>query len=98
MKRVQKLTSASKAAIAPGDAKENSGGGKKDGGKYKSGRALHQLQQQHQQAQQLMFSPGFGGDFGNERGNSPPNGNLPLTCFNYGLQRHISANCPKTKK
>jgi hypothetical protein len=33
LKRVQKLTSASKAAIAPGAAKGNSSGGKKDGGK-----------------------------------------------------------------
>jgi hypothetical protein len=46
VKRVQKLTSASKAAIAPGGGKWNSGGGKKDGGKWKSNKALQQLQQQ----------------------------------------------------
>ena len=40
VKRVQKPTSASKAAIAPGGAKGNSGGRKKVGGKWKSGRAL----------------------------------------------------------
>ena len=33
-KRVQKLTSASKAAIAPGGAKRDSSGGKKDGDKW----------------------------------------------------------------
>ena len=51
VKRVQKLTSASKAAIAPGGAKGNSGGGKKDAGKWKSNKALQRLQQQQQQAQ-----------------------------------------------
>ena len=35
-KWVQKLTSASKAAIAPGGAKRDSGGGKKDDDKWKS--------------------------------------------------------------
>jgi hypothetical protein len=45
VKRVQKLTSASKAAIAPGGSKGNSGGGKKDGGKWKSNKALQHLQQ-----------------------------------------------------
>ena len=43
VKRVQKLTSAAKAAIAPGGAKGNSGGGKKDGSKWKSGRNSQQL-------------------------------------------------------
>jgi hypothetical protein len=43
VKRVQKLTSASKAAIAPGGAKDNSSGGKKDGGNWKSNKALQQL-------------------------------------------------------
>ena len=46
VKRVQKLTSAAKVAIAPGGAKGNSGGGKKDGGKWKSDRNSKQLQQQ----------------------------------------------------
>ena len=36
VKRVQKLTTTSKAAIAPGGAKKDSGGGKKDGGKWKA--------------------------------------------------------------
>jgi len=36
VKRVQKLTSALKAAIAPGRAKRDSSGGKMDGGKWKS--------------------------------------------------------------
>jgi len=98
VKRVQKLTSASKVAILPGGAEGNSCGGKKDAGKRKSNKALQQLQQQHQQAQQLMFPPGFEGGFGNGRGNGPPNGDLPLMCFNCGLPGHISANCPKTKK
>jgi hypothetical protein len=40
VKRVQKLTLASKAAIAPGGAKGNSGGGKKDNGKWTSNTAL----------------------------------------------------------
>ena len=40
VKWAQKLTSASKAAIAPGGAKRDSGGGKKDGGKWKSQKAL----------------------------------------------------------
>jgi hypothetical protein len=43
VKRVQKLTSASKAAIAPGVAKGNSDGGKKDCGKWKTNKALQQL-------------------------------------------------------
>jgi hypothetical protein len=97
VKRVQKLTSAAKAAIAPGGSKGNSGGGKKDGGRWRSGRnSQQQPQQQQQQQQQLAFPPGFGGSFGNGRNNGPPSG--PLTCFNCGLPGHISANCPKNKK
>ncbi len=81
------------------NTKGNSGGGKKDGGKWKSDRALHRLQQQkQQQGQQLAFPPGFGGGFGNGRGNGHPNDVLPLTCFNCGLPGHVFAICPKTKK
>ena len=40
VKRVQKLTTASKAAIAPGGAKRNSRGGKNDIGKWKAQKAL----------------------------------------------------------
>ena len=43
VKRVQKLTTASKAAIAPGGAKGDSSGGKKDGGKWKAQKALQQV-------------------------------------------------------
>ena len=43
VKLVQTLTSASKAAIAPGGAKRDSCGGKKDGGKWKSQKAQQQL-------------------------------------------------------
>ena len=43
VKRVQKLSSASKAAIAPGGTKRDSSGGKKDGGKWKSHKALQHL-------------------------------------------------------
>jgi hypothetical protein len=43
VKRVQKLTTASIAAIAPGGAKRDSSGGKKDGGKWKSNTALQDL-------------------------------------------------------
>ena len=98
VKRVQKLTSASKAAIAPGGNKKvGGGGGKKDIGGWKAKKALHQLQQQHQQAQQLMFPLGFGSGFGQGRGNEAPGGVAALTCFNCGLPGHISANCPKNK-
>jgi len=46
VKRVQKLTSTSKAAFAPGGVKRDSDDGKKDGGKWKSHKALQQLQKQ----------------------------------------------------
>jgi len=98
VKRVQQLTWASKAAIAPGGAKGNSGDGSKDGGKWKSNKALYQLQKHQQQAQKLMFPPGFGSGFGAGRGDGAPSGALPLTCFNCGLPGHISATYPKTKK
>ena len=62
VKRVQKLTTASKAAIAPGGTKRDSAGGKKGGGKWKEKKAMQQLQQQ--QSQQQMFPPGFGSGFG----------------------------------
>jgi hypothetical protein len=79
VKRAQKLTWASKAANAPGEAKRDSGGGKKDGGKWKSHKTLEKLQQQQQQAHQLMLPPGFESGFGNGRGNGVPIKWCPFT-------------------
>ena len=98
VKRVQKLTTAAKAAIAPSGSKKDLGD-KKDGGKWKAAKALRLLQsQQLRQQQQLMFPPGFGSGFGAGRGTGPPGGGPGPTCFNCGLPGHISAKCPTKPK
>ena len=96
VKRVQKQTAASKAAIAPNGVKKELVD-KKDGGKWKAQKALRLLQSQQQQAQRILFPPGFGSGFGLGRGNGPPSGGPVPTCFNCGLPGHMAAKCPKPK-
>ncbi len=98
VKRVQKLTSAAKAATAPNGSKKELGD-PKDGAKWRAAKALRLLQSQNlRQQHQLMFPPGFGSGFGAGRGNGPPGGGPGPTCFNCGLPGHISAKCPTKPK
>jgi hypothetical protein len=94
VKRVPKMTSSAKVAIAPPGAKgKEGGGGGEEGGKRKkwSGK-----QQQQQLLLMLSFPPGFGGGFapGAKTGGTIGGGSGAI-CYLCGMPCHIAIVCHK---